>query len=112
MAVVIRLKTMGTKKKIKHRVVVTDSKFPRNGRFLEEVGYWDPSREPANTKIKLGETAEIPVTRYVRMPPRGAPAGTPPRNPIEVLAVGGGTNLYWSGGDFSHVVSTSIDKWR
>ena len=68
--------------------------------------------EPFATYLKLGETAEIPVTRYVRMPPRGAPAGTPPRNPIEVLAVGGGTNLYWSGGDFSHVVSTSIDKWR
>ncbi|HTL69789.1 MAG TPA: 30S ribosomal protein S16 [Candidatus Eisenbacteria bacterium] len=53
MAVVIRLKTMGTKKKIKHRVVVTDSKFPRNGRFLEEVGYWDPSKEPADCKIKV-----------------------------------------------------------
>ncbi len=52
MAVVIRLKTMGTKKKIKHRLVVTDSKFPRNGRFLEEVGYWDPSKEPAAVKIK------------------------------------------------------------
>lgn len=51
MAVVIRLKTMGTKKKIKHRVVVTDSKFPRNGRFLEEVGYWDPSKEPAVIKV-------------------------------------------------------------
>ena len=53
MAVVIRLKTMGTKKKIKHRLVVTDSKFPRNGRFLEEVGYWDPSKEPASVKVKL-----------------------------------------------------------
>jgi small subunit ribosomal protein S16 len=42
---------MGTKKKIKHRVVVTDSKFPRNGRFLEEVGYWDPSKEPAVIKV-------------------------------------------------------------
>ena len=52
MAVVIRLKTMGTKKKIKHRLVVTDSRFPRNGRFLEEVGYWDPSKEPAIVKIK------------------------------------------------------------
>ena len=52
MAVVIRLKTMGTKKKIKHRIVVTDSKFPRNGRFLEEVGYWDPSKQPAVTKVK------------------------------------------------------------
>ena len=52
MAVVIRLKTMGTKKKIKHRLVVTDSKSPRNGRFLEEVGYWDPSKEPAVMKVK------------------------------------------------------------
>ncbi len=52
MAVVIRLKSTGTKKKIKHRVVVTDSKFPRDGRFLEEVGYWDPSKEPAEMKIK------------------------------------------------------------
>ena len=52
MAVVIRLKTMGTKKKIKHRLVVTDSKFPRNGRFIEEVGYWDPSREPAVVSVK------------------------------------------------------------
>jgi small subunit ribosomal protein S16 len=52
MAVVIRLKTMGTKKKIKHRIVVTDSKFPRNGRFLEEVGYWDPSKHPAVMKVK------------------------------------------------------------
>ena len=53
MAVVIRLKTMGTKKKIKHRVVVTDSKFPRNGRFLEEVGSWDPSKEPPALNIKV-----------------------------------------------------------
>lgn len=52
MAVVIRLKTMGTKKKIKHRVVVTDSRSPRNGRFLEEIGYWDPSKDPAIVKVK------------------------------------------------------------
>ena len=47
MAVVIRLKTMGTKKKIKHRLVVTDKRSPRNGKFIEEVGYWDPSKDPA-----------------------------------------------------------------
>ena len=52
MAVVIRLKTVGTKKKIKHRLVVTDSKSPRNGRFLEEVGTWDPSKEPPVIKVK------------------------------------------------------------
>lgn len=52
MSVVIRLKTMGTKKKLKHRVVVTDTRFPRNGRFLEEVGTWDPSKEPPLAIIK------------------------------------------------------------
>ena len=52
MAVVIRLKTMGTKKKIKHRIVVTDSKSPRNGRFIEEVGSWDPSKEPPIVRVK------------------------------------------------------------
>ncbi|OIO38266.1 MAG: 30S ribosomal protein S16 [Candidatus Omnitrophica bacterium CG07_land_8_20_14_0_80_50_8] len=57
MAVVIRLKTMGTKKKIKHRMVVTDSKFPRDGRFLEEVGYWDPSKEPPVVSVKADRVA-------------------------------------------------------
>ncbi len=52
MAVVIRLKTMGTKKKIKHRLVVTESGAPRNGKFIEEVGYWDPSKSPAIVKVK------------------------------------------------------------
>ncbi len=51
MAVVIRLKNTGTKKKIKHRLVVTDSKFPRDGRFIEEVGYWNPATEPADMKV-------------------------------------------------------------
>ncbi len=57
MAVVIRLKTMGTKKKIKHRIVVTDSKFPRDGRFIEEVGYWDPSKEPPIVSVKAERVA-------------------------------------------------------
>ncbi|MCG3176512.1 MAG: 30S ribosomal protein S16 [Candidatus Omnitrophica bacterium] len=52
MSVVIRLKSTGTKKKIKHRIVVTDTRFPRDGRFLEEVGYWDPSKEPAVMSVK------------------------------------------------------------
>lgn len=52
MSVVIRLKSTGTKKKIKHRIVVTDTRFPRDGRFLEEIGYWDPSKEPADMKVK------------------------------------------------------------
>ena len=57
MAVVIRLKTVGTKKKIKHRIVVTDSKSPRDGRFIEEVGIWDPSKEPPIMKVKTERVA-------------------------------------------------------
>lgn len=53
MSVVIRLKSTGTKKKIKHRLVVTDTHFPRNGRFLEEIGYWDPSKTPALVSVKV-----------------------------------------------------------
>ena len=57
MSVVIRLKTRGTKKKIKHRIVVTDTRFPRDGRFIEEVGYWDPSKEPAKVSVKTDRVA-------------------------------------------------------
>jgi len=68
--------------------------------------------EPYASYLKLGETAEIPVSRYVARQRRGAPPNAPPRTPIEVIAVGGGTNTYWTAGDFSYVVSASIDKWR
>ena len=57
MAVVIRLSSSGTNKKIKHRIVVTDKKFPRDGRFIEILGYWDPNREPADYKVNV-EKAE------------------------------------------------------
>ena len=68
--------------------------------------------EPYASYLKLGETAEIPVSRYVKRPARGAPQGSPERNPIEVVVVGGSTNPYWSGGDFGLNVSANIDEWR
>jgi hypothetical protein len=34
------------------------------------------------------------------------------RSGIEIVITGGSTNAYWFGGDFSHVTSTSVDKWR
>ena len=52
MSVVIRLKSVGTKKKIKHRIVVTDTRFPRDGRFIEEVGTWNPATKPATITVK------------------------------------------------------------
>ena len=57
MSVVIRLKSVGTKKKIKHRIVVTDTRFPRDGRCLEEVGTWDPSRTPSAITVKADRVA-------------------------------------------------------
>lgn len=52
MAVKIRLRRMGKKKSPFYRVVVADSRFPRNGRFIEEVGYYDPTQEPSVVKIE------------------------------------------------------------
>ena len=47
MAVKIRLRRMGAKKAPFYRVVVADSRSPRNGRFIEEIGYYDPTKDPA-----------------------------------------------------------------
>ena len=51
MAVRIRLKRMGAKKAPFYRVVVADSRYPRNGRFIEEIGYYNPIAEPAQLSI-------------------------------------------------------------
>lgn len=51
MAVKMRLKRMGQKKAPFYRVVVADSRSPRDGRFIEEVGYYDPNQNPSVVKI-------------------------------------------------------------
>lgn len=51
MAVKIRLRRMGAKKAPFYRVVVADSRSPRDGRFIEEIGYYNPVVEPAIIKI-------------------------------------------------------------
>ena len=51
MAVKIRLRRMGAKKAPFYRVVVADSRYPRDGRFIEEIGYYSPMKEPAEIKI-------------------------------------------------------------
>ncbi len=51
MAVKIRLRRMGAKKAPFYRVVVADSRSPRDGRFIEELGYYNPTKEPAEVKI-------------------------------------------------------------
>ena len=51
MAVKIRLRRMGAKKAPFYRIVVADSRYPRDGRFIEEVGYYEPTKEPSVIKI-------------------------------------------------------------
>ena len=57
MAVKIRLKRIGAKKAPFYRVVVADSRYPRDGRFIEEIGTYNPLTEPSTIKIDL-EKAE------------------------------------------------------
>lgn len=51
MAVKIRLRRMGAKKAPFYRVVVADSRSPRDGRFIEEIGYYNPITDPSTIKI-------------------------------------------------------------
>ena len=47
----IRLTRMGAKKNPFYRIVVADSRYPRDGRFIEEIGTYDPLKTPADVKI-------------------------------------------------------------
>ena len=51
MAVKIRLRRMGQKKSPFYRVIVADARSPRDGRFIEEIGTYDPRTEPSTIKI-------------------------------------------------------------
>lgn len=69
MAVKIRLKRMGAKKKPFYRIVVADSRAPRDGKFIEEIGYYNPVSEPKVISINeekalkwLGEGAKATDT--------------------------------------------------
>ena len=58
MAVKIRLRRMGAKKAPFYRVVVADSRYPRDGRFIEEIGYYNPATNPAEVKIDTEKATE------------------------------------------------------
>lgn len=58
MAVRIRLRRMGAKKRPFYRIVVADSRFPRDGRFIEEIGYYNPISQPKEIKIDAEKAIE------------------------------------------------------
>ena len=51
MAVKIRLRRMGQKKAPFYRIVVADSRSQRDGRFIDEIGYYDPTKEPSEIRV-------------------------------------------------------------
>ena len=51
MAVKIRLKRMGAKKTPFYRIVVADSRYPLDGRFIEQIGYYNPLTDPADIRV-------------------------------------------------------------
>lgn len=69
MATKIRLKRMGAKKAPFYRIVVADSRSPRDGRFIEQIGYYNPLTDPAEIKVDaekankwMAEGAEVSET--------------------------------------------------
>ena len=73
MAVKMRLKRMGQKKAPFYRIIVADARSPRDGKFIEEVGYYDPTVEPSvikfdeeNTKKWLANGAQ-PTDRVAKL---------------------------------------------
>jgi len=57
MAVRIRLKRMGAKKRPFYRIVVADSRFPRDGRFIEEIGIYNPTTDPSTLEVNQEKAA-------------------------------------------------------
>ncbi|MBR6708777.1 MAG: 30S ribosomal protein S16, partial [Clostridia bacterium] len=58
MMVKMRLRRMGAKKAPFYRVVVADGRFPRDGRFIEEIGYYNPLTNPVDIKIDADKAKE------------------------------------------------------
>ena len=77
MAVKIRLRRVGAKKAPFYRVVVADSRFPRDGRFIEEIGTYDPNQEPSEVKIDaekakawIANAAQTNLNCHGKYPPK------------------------------------------
>lgn len=94
MAVVIRMKRAGAKKRPFYRVVVADSRFARDGRYIEQLGYYDPLTDPAKFHVDAGrfeqwirrgakpsESVEVMMAKHA--PGALRPAPLPSASPVE-----------------------------
>lgn len=101
MAVVIRMKRAGAKKRPFYRVVVADSRYPRDGRYIEQLGYYDPLTNPATFQVDAGkfeqwirrgalpsESVSVMMAKHAPQALRPAPLPKPvlPEPPVEAPA--------------------------
>ena len=91
MAVVIRMRRTGAKKRPSYRVVVADSKYQRDGRYIEQLGYYDPLTNPATFQVdaarfeqwirngaRPSESVEVMMKKFAPQALRPAPLAPPP----------------------------------
>jgi len=83
----------------------------------EEMKEAQKGVEPFASYLKLGEKDVVPVSRFTGRVVMGTPVNPSvdfpvSSTPIEIIVMGGKTNTYWMGGDFSYASSASIDAWR
>ena len=85
MAVKIRLRRMGAKKSPFYRVVVADSRYPRDGRFIEEIGTYNPMTNPASISIDAEKAKKLMAT------------GAQPTDSVKSLLKRSGITEYFGG---------------
>ena len=69
MAVKIRLRRMGAKKAPFYRIVVADERYPRDGRFIEEIGSYDPTKNPAAVVVDADKVKQWLGNRFCKVHP-------------------------------------------
>ncbi len=93
----IRLARHGAKKKPFYRIVVTDSRSPRDGRFIEQLGYYDPTKNPAAVEIKKEKLAKSKRLRPLAELKRLIQEQTPPMDFAGVLGSSDTNELFVNG---------------
>ena len=90
MAARIRLRRTGTTKRPSYRVVVADSRTARDGRFIEQIGFYDPLTEPPTIRIDAAKASDVDPEGRTALEHRAAPPGA--RGHAGELGNGAGEN--------------------
>ena len=85
----IRLRRMGAKKAPFYRIVVADTRAPRDGAFVEEIGYYNPTTDPAELKVDNEKAAAVDKERRTAHRYRTRPAQEDRRDPVTATEANG-----------------------